>query len=125
MVTVPSPVPDLVCWMALVTISDVSKVAASVSVLTFCELSVRETKARAAALKTWQKPLVVGPIRKLDHNRRPYDLTVAMIDELLYFPFGRYKDLVDAGSRLYDIEPTGPMMIRTEDIEPRLHVDGV
>ena len=30
-VTVPPSAPDLVCWMALVTISDVSKVAASVS----------------------------------------------------------------------------------------------
>jgi len=29
MVTVPPSTPDLVCWMALVTISEVSKVAAS------------------------------------------------------------------------------------------------
>src|SRR6266566_44630 len=49
MVTVPPSTPDLVCWTALVTISEVSKVAASWSAPTWCELSVRATKALALA----------------------------------------------------------------------------
>src|SRR5260370_33998 len=43
--------PGLVCGIALVTICEVSKVAASLSAPTLCELSVRETKVLAVA--TW------------------------------------------------------------------------
>src|ERR1700678_3492488 len=50
MVTEPST-PDLVCWIALVTISEVSKVAASLSTLRWLAASVLITNARAA--ETW------------------------------------------------------------------------
>lgn len=38
-----------------------------------------------------------------------YDLTLRFIDEYETFPFGQHKDLVDATSRVYDLEPLPPM----------------
>jgi hypothetical protein len=61
MVTVPPSTPDLVCWTALVTISEVSKVAASWSAPTWCELSVRATKALAVATCSGRPGMVSEP----------------------------------------------------------------
>ena len=48
--------------------------------------------------------LVAKPIVHKDENGAAYDLTRALMDELIYFPFGTRDDLCDAASRIYDIE---------------------
>ena len=56
-----APDADLVCCMALVTISEVSKVAASLSVPTWYELSVRETNVLAVATCSGRPGMVSEP----------------------------------------------------------------
>jgi len=55
-----------------------------------------------------------------------YDLTTIFIDEVTTFPFGRRDDLVDAASRIYDVDispPLAPNARRGRD--PEVFVDGV
>jgi hypothetical protein len=56
-------------------------------------------------------------IRK-DENDQLYDLTERFRLELSYFPFGGLKDLPDAASRLYDMEPRAPEYIDPTQLEP-------
>jgi len=35
-----------------------------------------------------------------------------------YFPFGGLKDLVDAVSRIYDLDPRGPVHVDQDALEP-------
>jgi hypothetical protein len=57
-------------------------------------------------------------IRRVDENDRIYDVTERFRLEISYFPFGGNKDLVDAASRLYDIEPVAPSVVDETELEP-------
>jgi hypothetical protein len=48
---------------------------------------------------------IAQPIRRLDENRKAYDLTDRLKLQMQYFPLGDRKDIVDALSRIYDLEP--------------------
>ncbi len=56
-------------------------------------------------------------IRK-DENDIRYDVTEMLRLEISYFPFGGLKDLVDAASRIYDMEPVAPEYVSQESLEP-------
>jgi hypothetical protein len=64
---------------------------------------------------------ISSKIRKLDENDELYDLSERLKLQVSYFPFGDRKDIVDALSRIYDMElepPVGPASI--DDIEPEV-----
>lgn len=82
-----------------------------------------EPKLRARAIRANRRDLLLGPIRRLDEEGRVYDLTQAFIQELLYFPFGSHDDLIDASSRVYDLDPTAPKVVRPQDLEPTAYHD--
>lgn len=55
-----------------------------------------------------------------------YDLTMKFINEFTYFPHGGKDDLLDAASRIFDLDvhpPIGPSARRGED--PTIYVDGM
>jgi hypothetical protein len=56
-------------------------------------------------------------VRK-DENDKKYDLTEQLRMQVHFFPFGGAKDLVDAASRLYDMEPVPPVFYSQESLEP-------
>ena len=67
--------------------------------------------------------LIAKCIKLRDSEDKAYDLTRAMIEEYLSFPFGRYKDLIDAASRIYDMEPVAPRVISQAMTEPTQYAD--
>lgn len=55
-----------------------------------------------------------------------YDLTLKFLSDYEMFPFGRHDDLLDAISRIYDMEPTAPMTpSRRRQQDPNVYTDGV
>lgn len=61
-------------------------------------------------------------IRK-DHEGNLYDLTTHLTQQIQFFPFGGLKDLVDATSRIFDMDPRPPVIIEDSMLEPEATVD--
>lgn len=61
---------------------------------------------------------VAKPIKRLDENNQVYDLTEQLKMQFHYFPFGGLKDLIDACSRIYDMEPRPPRLAEARYAEP-------
>jgi hypothetical protein len=61
---------------------------------------------------------VSRPIRRKNENGVPYDLVKQFKEQVHYFPYGGMKDLVDAASRIYDMEPKAPSLYEPNYSEP-------
>jgi len=65
-----------------------------------------------------QHKRIVRPLKRLDETKDVYDLTRAFIDEMVLHPFATHDDLIDAVSRIYDIEPLPPTIYEAQSTEP-------
>ncbi|HTN72853.1 MAG TPA: Hint domain-containing protein, partial [Methylomirabilota bacterium] len=81
------------------------------------------TVAQRRAFEAGTPELIAKAIKCADQERHVYDLTVHFIEEYCSFPFGRYRDLVDATSRIYDMETIEPSIQAKLDTEPRQYWD--
>lgn len=61
---------------------------------------------------------VARPIKRKDENGNLYDLSDDFKMQVHYFPFGSRKDLIDAISRIYDMEPHAPGFAERGYYEP-------
>lgn len=67
---------------------------------------------------------VFAPVKRRDHENNVYSLNKGFLEEYLTYPFSAKKDLIDAASRLYDMEPTTPIIIDERALEPETFNDG-
>lgn len=81
------------------------------------------TPMQMDAVQGGSSDLLATAIRAVDQDKHIYDLTVAFHEEYANFPFGRLRDLVDAASRIYDMEPTTPTLVSKELTEPSVFWD--
>ncbi len=75
------------------------------------------TRAMRRMVEARLDHLICSPIRRLDEDRKPYDVTTALMEEMLFFPFAPKDDLVDAVSRIYDMEIVTPSISEEKDAE--------
>ena len=67
---------------------------------------------------------IAKPIRQLDSEGNFYDLSRQFIEQQMLYPFAPLKDLVDAASRIYDMNPVPPVLIDEQDLLPEVFADG-
>jgi hypothetical protein len=56
---------------------------------------------------------IVKPIKRRDENNDVYDVTRCFIDEAMRHPYAPHDDLLDAVSRIYDMETNKPIQYET------------
>lgn len=66
---------------------------------------------------------IFRPVMRKDHENNVYSLNKGFLEEYLYFPFSAKKDLLDAASRIYDMDPVPPILIDQRATEPESFAD--
>lgn len=69
---------------------------------------IAPTKMMKAAIDANQAHRAAKSIRRKDEDGKIYDLTRCFIEEAMFFPFATHDDLVDAISRIFDMELSEP-----------------
>jgi hypothetical protein len=67
---------------------------------------------------------IAKPIVQKDSDGNLYDLTRHFIEQQMLYPFAQLKDLIDAASRIYDMEPRPPMLVDEKETLPEVFADG-
>ena len=75
------------------------------------------TKKMLEMERTGERHRFVQAIRRRDENGGIYDLTRIFIHELARHPFAAHDDLIDAASRIYDINPCPPEFYHWQSTE--------
>lgn len=82
-----------------------------------------ETKRQTEMRQKGQSFRIFTPVRRRDENGNLYSLNKNFIEEFLVFPFGAHDDLIDASSRIYDIDAVPALVIDEGTLEPE-HYEG-
>jgi len=96
-----------------------SKLYQSVVYSDFIGLSRRQQEL----LDGGQENMLARVIKRVDNDKQVYDLTVKLIDEFTSFPFGAHDDLLDALSRMYDMDMMEPVNYSTNSMNPQVFFD--
>jgi hypothetical protein len=84
-----------------------------------------QTANQLKAIERGQGYRVFEPVKQRDHEQNLYALNKGFLDEYLFFPFSSKKDLIDAVSRIFDMEPVAPIIIDQSMLEPEVFADGL
>jgi hypothetical protein len=68
---------------------------------------------------------IFKPTQRRDEEGRLYSLNKNLLEEYLVFPFGVHDDLIDAMSRIEDIDVSPPVIVDERVIEPEIFSDGI
>ena len=94
---------------------------------TFGEIRFRAvsglTRVQLQTVEAGSPDLIAKAIRSTNQDGQIYDVTEALMREYEQFPFGEKKDLIDATSRIYDMEIVRPSQYSQEDLTPPQYVD--
>ena len=81
------------------------------------------TKAQRTCDATMQKYRIVTALKRRNEDGEMYDLTRVFIEEARLHPFAPHDDLIDAVSRVFDMEPKKPTPFESQRGDPRTHLD--
>jgi hypothetical protein len=66
---------------------------------------------------------IVRPIKRRNEDGSVYDLTREWMNEALFYPLAPKRDLIDASSRIYDMNATALVQNEGREAEPRSYAD--
>jgi hypothetical protein len=75
---------------------------------------MRHTSMDRQAIDAKEPFRIITPIHRFDSDENAYDLTHTAIEQIKGFPKSNEKDLLDAISRIYDMNPVNAMIIDEE-----------
>lgn len=84
-----------------------------------------ESKAQQAMRDSGQAFRIYKPTMRRDEEGRLYSLNKNFLEEFLVFPFCVHDDLIDAVSRIEDMDPQAPLIIDEKSLEPEVFRDGI
>lgn len=84
-----------------------------------------ETANQARVKADGQPWRVFPPTRRPDYQGKMYSLNKELISEFLTYPFSVHDDVLDACSRVFDIDAAAPVVINRQALEPAIYDDGV
>ena len=84
-----------------------------------------ETKNQSRVISEGQPFRVFKPTQRRDEEGRMYSLNKNFLEEYLVFPFGVHEDLIDAMSRVEDIDVSPPVIVDERMIDPEIFEDGI
>ncbi len=67
---------------------------------------------------------IFKPVKRRDHEGNMYSLNKGFLEEYLTYPFSAKKDLIDAASRIFDMDPVPPVIVDQSALEPETYADG-
>lgn len=82
-----------------------------------------ETANQRRVREAGQPFRIWAPVKRRDHEGNLYALNKIFLDEYLVFPYSAHDDLIDAVSRVEDMEPVPPIIIEESDLEPEVYAD--
>jgi len=88
------------------------------------KITNEESPAQQLMRAQGQEFRIFKPQGRIDHNGNQYSINKNFIEELMYFPFSQHDDLIDAVSRIYDLDPRPPFIDNVLDCEPEVFSDG-
>lgn len=83
-----------------------------------------ETKNQRRMREAGQPFRILKPVKRRDHEGNIYALNKGFLDEYLVYPFSVHDDLLDACSRIYDMDYQPPVIIDERTLEPETYEDG-
>jgi hypothetical protein len=84
-----------------------------------------ETSNQKRMRESGQLYRVLKPVKRRDHEGNIYALNKGFIDEYLTYPFSIHDDILDAASRIYDMDYQPPVIIDEKMLEPEEFSDGI
>jgi len=77
-----------------------------------------ETSAQRRVREQGEPYRIAKPIRRKDQSGNLYDLSEIFTEEFRLHPFGSHEDLLDAVSRIYDMDYAPPVILDERALEP-------
>lgn len=89
------------------------------------EVVKQQTAAQTRVIAEGQPWRVFTPTRRPDYEAKIYSLNKVLITEYLTYPFSVHDDVLDACSRIYDIDAAAPIIVKAEHLDPFIYDDGI
>lgn len=84
-----------------------------------------ETSNQKRMRESGQSYRILKPVKRRDHDGNIYALNKVFLDEYLVYPFSIHDDVLDASSRIYDMDYQPPIIIDERHLEPEVFEDGI